>query len=88
MVGVELLSQKDVQLFLPICNVFLRHDKFVAKISTLFWTFMLKFWYHMKAHFVLCDMSGMILFLNLNWKKLSGDKQVRFGKVLYCELNL
>ena len=63
MVGAELSSQKDVQLFLSICNVFLCLDKFVAKISTLLRTFMLKFWYEMKAHFILYDMSGMIFFL-------------------------
>ena len=36
--------------------------------------FMLKFWYHMKAHFMLCDMSGM----NTLSKKLLGDKQYWF----------
>ena len=51
MVGSELSSQIDVQLFMPICNVFFCLDKFVVKISTLLRIFMLKFWYQMKAHF-------------------------------------
>ena len=37
---------------------------------------------------MLCDMSGMMYFLFELEKSLSGDKQVRFGKVLFRRLNL
>ena len=44
--------------------------------------FTLKFWYQMKAHFMLHDMSEIIFFFEFEITELSGNKQDWFGKVI------